>query len=162
MKLVVRKLTNFCITNKYHGTKYLYHGTVSELSYAKSEDRSQATSFLLSVLLRLTEDRDVNVSVKPSRFNEHPVHHQALRQTVPCSSESFLRLTQRFRNGQNPNCTVFLGEFSDLPQGSGMDRKTIVTTRVVASSSSRTLTTSLPNTSNPCTTTQAMARWSCL
>jgi hypothetical protein len=43
-----------------------------------------------------------------------------------------------------------------------MDRKTIVTTRVVASSSSRTLTTSLPNTSNPCTTTQAMARWSCL
>ena len=32
MKLVVRKLTNFCITNKYHGTKYLYHGIESNLN----------------------------------------------------------------------------------------------------------------------------------
>ena len=34
--------------------------------------------------------------------------------------------------------------------------------RMYTSSSSRTLTTSLPNTSNPCTRTQATARWSCL
>jgi hypothetical protein len=41
---------------------------LSELSYAQSEDRSQATSFSL----RLIEGRDVNVSsqaVKESRFN---------------------------------------------------------------------------------------------
>ena len=40
---------------------------MSELSDTQSEDRSQATSFSL----RLTEDRDVNVSSQAVKLKEH-------------------------------------------------------------------------------------------
>ena len=32
MELVALKLTKFCTNNLYHGTKYLYHGTYSNLN----------------------------------------------------------------------------------------------------------------------------------
>jgi hypothetical protein len=58
---------------------------MSELSYAQSEDRSQATSFSL----RLTEDRDVNVSSQTVGFKEHPVITERYVKLYRVPSESF-------------------------------------------------------------------------